>query len=177
MYFRRIATDWYKFCEHLHADRGGIWNRKENLNIITEKKITSKWKKEMRGWLNTSLKSTETRKELSTTCNLNKSYVKMPVSAWCYIPTSLPPKPSTIFYYPKLNSSIGHYEAFSLPWERGFIRYMPSPFYPAGIVFFQLHGGMVSLTQALATPSSTVHTSIKYLDSYHESISVLAASS
>ena len=49
--------------------------------------------------------------------------------------------------------------------------------YPAGIVFFQLHGGMVSLTQALATPSSTVHTSIKYLDSYHESISVLAASS
>ena len=32
-------------------------------------------------WLNASLESTETRDELSTTCNLNKSYVKMPVSA------------------------------------------------------------------------------------------------
>ena len=89
--------------------------------------------------------------------------------------TSLPLKPSSIFYYPKLNSSIGHYEAFSQPWERGFIRYMPSPFYP-GMVFFQLHGGMVSLMQALATPSSIVHNT-KYLDTYHETISVLAASS
>ena len=34
---------------------------------------------------------------------------------------------------------------------------MPSPFYPASILFLQLHGGMVSLMQALATPSSTVH--------------------
>ena len=32
------------------------------------------------GWLNASLKSTETREELSTTCILNKSYVKIPVS-------------------------------------------------------------------------------------------------
>ena len=48
---------------------------------------------------------------------------------------------------------------------------MPSPFYPASVVFFQLHGGMVSLMQALAMPSSTVH-STKYLDTYHESISV-----
>ena len=53
---------------------------------------------------------------------------------------------------------------------------MPSPFYPAGVVFFQLHGGMVSLIQALATLSSTVHNT-KDLDTYHESISVLAASS
>ena len=37
-------------------------------------------------WLSASLKTTETRE--STTCNEN--YVKMPVSAWCYIPTSLP---------------------------------------------------------------------------------------
>ena len=37
-----------------------------------------------------SLKITETRDDLSTTCILNKSYVKMPVSACCYIPTSLP---------------------------------------------------------------------------------------
>ena len=79
-------------------------------------------------------------------------------------------------YYPKLNSSIGHYDAFSHPWERGFIRYMPSPFYPASILFFQLHGGMVSRIQALPTPSSTVHNT-KYLDTYHESISGLAASS
>ena len=35
--------------------------------------------------------STETRDELSTTLYLQyKSYVKMPVSASCYIPTSLP---------------------------------------------------------------------------------------
>ena len=58
---------------------------------------------------------------------------------------------------------------------KGFIRYMPSTFYPAR-VFFKLHGDMVSLMQALATPSSTVH-KIKYLETYHESISVLAASS
>ena len=36
--------------------------------------------------------------------------------------------------------------------------------------------GMVSLMQALATPSSTVHNT-KYLDTYHETISGLAASS
>ena len=33
------------------------------------------------GWLNASLKSMETREVLSTTCILNKSYVKMPISA------------------------------------------------------------------------------------------------
>ena len=35
------------------------------------------------------------------------------------------------------------------------------------VVFFQLHGGMVSLMQAVATPYT------KYLDTYHENISVL----
>ena len=35
--------------------------------------------------------------------NYLQSYVKMPVSAWCYIPTSLPPEPSSILYYLKLN--------------------------------------------------------------------------
>ena len=54
--------------------------------------------------------------------------------------------------------------------------YMPSPSYPASVVFFQLHGDMVSHIQVSATPSSTVHNT-KYLDTYHESISVLAASS
>ena len=39
---------------------------------------------------------------------LNQSYVKMPVSAWYYIPTSLLPEPSSTFYYLKLNSGIGH---------------------------------------------------------------------
>ena len=53
---------------------------------------------------------------------------------------------------------------------------MPSPFYPASILFLLLHEGMVSLMQALATPSSTVHNT-KYLDTYDESISGLAASS
>ena len=52
---------------------------------------------------------------------------------------------------------------------------MSSPFYPESILFLQLHGGMVSLMQALATPSSTVHNT-KYLDTYHESISGLTAS-
>ena len=53
---------------------------------------------------------------------------------------------------------------------------MPSPLYPASVVFFQLHGGMVSLMQALATPTSTVHNT-KYLDTYSDSISVMAACS
>ena len=42
---------------------------------------------------------------------------------------------------------------------------MPSPFYPASVVLFQLHGGMVSHMQVLATLSSSVHNT-KYLDVY-----------
>ena len=38
----------------------------------------------------------------------SESYVKMPVSAWCYIPISLPPESLSILYYLKLNSGIGH---------------------------------------------------------------------
>ena len=72
----------------------------------------------------------------------SESHVKMPVIAWCYIPTSLPPEPSSIFYYLKLT------------------------LYPASVVLFQLHGGMVSHMQVLPTPSSTVHNT-KYLDPYH----------
>ena len=45
----------------------------------------------------------------------SESYVKMHVSAWCYIPSSLPPEPLSIFYYLKLNSGIGHYEVCSQP--------------------------------------------------------------
>ena len=51
--------------------------------------------------------------------------------------------------------------------------YMPSPSYPASVVLFQLHGGMVSHLQVLATPSSTVNNT-KYLD---EKILVLTACS
>ena len=82
-----------------------------------------------------------------------QSYVKMPVSAWCYIPTSLPQEPSSILYYLMLKSGIGHWEAC----EMGFVRYMPSPVYPSNVVLFQLHGGggggggMVSHMQVLAT--------------------------
>ena len=56
---------------------------------------------------NASLKSTETRDELINYLQ-SESYVKMPISAWYYIPTSLPPKPPLILYYLKLNSGIGH---------------------------------------------------------------------
>ena len=68
------------------------------------------------------------------------SYAKMPFSAWCYIPTSLPPEPSIIF----LNSGIEHSEACIQPWERVFLRYMTSPFYPTSVVFSSFTGGMVS---------------------------------
>ena len=48
------------------------------------------------GWLNTSIKSTETRDELSITLyqqsEINFCSVRMPVNARCYIPTSLPQK-------------------------------------------------------------------------------------
>ena len=51
---------------------------------------------------------------------------------------------------------------------------MPSPFYSASVALFQLHGGMVSHMQALATPSSTIH--ITWILT-SERISVLAACS
>ena len=49
---------------------------------------------------------------------------------------------------------------------------MPSPFYSASVVLFQLHGGMVSHMQALATPSSNNVNNTWILTT--ESISVLA---
>ena len=48
----------------------------------------------------------------------------------------------------------------------------PSPFYPASVVLFQLHGGIVNHMQVFPTPSSTVHNT-KYLDPYHISFSCL----
>ena len=53
-------------------------------------------------------------------------------------------------------------EACSQPWVRGFLRYMPRPFYSASVVLFQLHGGMVSHMQALATPPQ-LYTILGYL--------------
>ena len=57
------------------------------------------------------------------------------------------------------------------PVARGFVRYMPSPFYPASLVLFQLHGAWT--VQVLATPFSTLHIT-KYLDFSTETILVLA---
>ena len=73
-----------------------------------------------------------------------------------------------------LNLDIGHYEACSQTCERKFVRYMPSPFYPSSVALFQLHGGLVSHMEVLATHFSTVHNN-KYLDPYPETILVLAA--
>ena len=95
-----------------------------------------------------------------------QSYVRMPVSAWCYTPTSLLQEQSSILYYLMLNSGIGHQQACSQPCERGLLgTYMPSPFYPSSVVLFQLLGAMVSHMQVLATHFSTLHNS-KYLVPY-----------
>ena len=54
-------------------------------------------------WLNTSLKIMETRDDQS---EIKFCYVRIPVNARCYIPTSLPPEPSSILYYLELNLGI-----------------------------------------------------------------------
>ena len=50
---------------------------------------------------------------------------------------------------------------------------MPSPFYPSSVVLFQLHGGMVSHMQVLATHFSTVHN----INTWIPALLVLAACS
>ena len=98
-------------------------------------------------------------------------FIKMPVSAWCYIPRSLPQQPSSILYSLMFNSGIGYKEVCSLLCERGFVRFMPFPIYPSNLVLFQLHGGMVSHMQVLAMHHNTI-----YLDPYlwnHTSFSCL----
>ena len=64
------------------------------------KTFTSKMKKEMQGWLNASL-NTETRDELSTTSNPKVMSRCLSAPDAIYIPTSLPPEPSSILYYLK----------------------------------------------------------------------------
>ena len=76
----------------------------------------------------------ETKDELSTT----QSEIK--VMSRCLsapdatsLAISLLPEPSSILYYLQLNSGIGHTKK---PAERGFVRYMPFPFYPASCSVF-----------------------------------------
>ena len=88
----------------------------------------------------------------------SESYVKIPVSAWCYIPTSLPPEPSSICYYLKLNSGIGHYEACLKGYCYSFL-YSNCSAFPAS-------WGIISHMLLLATPSLTMYNT-KYLDPYH----------
>ena len=78
----------------------------------------------------------------------SESYVQMPVNYCFYIRTSQSPEPRLIFYYRKLKYGIVHQEACSQPWKTGFIRYMPSPYYPASVVLFQLHGGISDVVTA-----------------------------
>ena len=54
---------------------------------------------------------------------------------------------------------------------------MPSPFYSASVVLFQLHGGMVSHMQALATLSPQLYTILGYLQlkAYQFGVLVLEA--
>ena len=56
-----------------------------------------------------------------------------------------------IVYYLELSSGIGHNRPVASLAE-GVVRYMPSPFYTASVVLFQLHGCVVSHMQVLATP-------------------------
>ena len=64
------------------------WKEDQHIIIITEKTFTSKWKKGDKKYGN---------KGRAFIYLQSESYVKKPVSAWCYIPTSRPPEPSTIF--------------------------------------------------------------------------------
>ena len=87
----------------------------------------------------------------------------MPVSAWCYIPTSLPPNFRQYF------TILSWIEALDTkrPVERGFV----TTFYTANVVLFQAFPaswGIISHMLVLATPSLTVHNT-KYLDPYHQS--------
>ena len=97
--------------------------------------------------------------QLSCTCNPNKSYVKIPDTSW-YVPTLLPPEPSSIFYYLELKN-IGDLEACIQPCGRGFVMYM----------LFLMHGCIVIHMQVFGTPSLTL------LDFTTQSILVLASCS
>ena len=67
--------------------------------------------------------------------------------------------------------------ACSQPWERGFLKYMPFPFYSARVVVLQLHDvSMVSHMQALAH-SPQLYAILNTWILITESISILAACS
>ena len=73
----------------------------------------------------------------------SKSYVKMPVSASCYIPTSLPPETSSIFFR-ALDTK--------RPVERGFV----TPFYTAIVVLFKAFPASWGDNQSYASISHTI---------------------
>ena len=99
----------------------------------------------------------ETRDEFSTTCNPKSRLCQDACQHKLLHPYITASRTIVNIVLLKLNSDIGYYEACSQTCERGFVRYMPSPFYQASVVPIQLHGGMVSHMPVLATPSSTVH--------------------
>ena len=97
------------------------------------------------------LKHMEIRDELSNTCNPK-------VMSRCL---SVPDATSLhhclqYFTYLKLNQALDTKRPVAIP----------SPFFTASSVLFQLHRGMVSHIQVLPTTSSTVH-NIKCLDTYY----------
>ena len=76
----------------------------------------------------------------------------------------MPPEPSSIFYYLKLSSGIGHKEACNHHCKMGLLNICHIVSIQQALI--QLHGGMISHMQVLATPSSIVHNT-KSLDPYH----------
>ena len=102
--------------------------------------------------------------------------VKMPVSTWCYIPTSLPPKPSSIFYYPKLNFQALDTKRSVASLGKGDFLNITISFLSSKFSVFQLYVGMVSHMQALVTLSSTIPIQNTWIFTT-ESIWVLAACS
>ena len=99
-----------------------------------------------------SSKSTETREELSTTCNPK-------VMSRCL---SAPDATSLHHYLQNIVTMLLIHWTQREPALGNHL----NPFYPASAVLFQLHGSMGSYMQVLATPSSTVNNT-NYLDPYH----------
>ena len=97
------------------------WNKK--LGRARDPHANGAWKYKNKGW-------TQLPAILSNTLTKFLLYVMMPVSAWCYIPTSLSPEPSSILYYLKLFRALDTLIRGLYPtlWK-GFVRYIPSPFY------------------------------------------------
>ena len=83
--------------------------------------------------------------------NINSLGVDRNIGRGQLPPAPLPPPVPTplILYYLELNSGIGHNRTVASFAEAGFVRNMPSPFYTASGVIFQLQGCVVSHMQVL----------------------------